>query len=1217
MANLDSDNYEQWLEAISPYWVDKYNEFKRIKGYGATLDTAIERAITSANTGRLTECDPSALDSHGNNRALSRASIDTDNTYRQYLIEAWDLYKLAGTDPGILRALTRLGITNARVVDWQTLMQRGVKVAFDGGYHIIPGANANGGVRYVSIHREFCQVAHLQGPIFNIDIIENTPGGPVSFLISLAIDIAGNIITTAKDIVNEWYRLDILNRYGVGADFTGDGTGLAAGGGIQLTLPLWTYFYIEIDEPNPFLPPNKWDDTIFDQPFKYVPPPNNITENLRAGDTVSPDQAIIAGDNGTILIYSNGKWIQDNTLALGDHLFAVSLHKKASGWICGSSGAVIKYTNGVLSSATPATAETLYGVVSLSDSNAWAVGANGTILHWDGTNWNNETSPVTDDLFCIHAVSSSDIWAAGKDGTIIHLDNGNWVTEASPITEDIYGIHGTGPSKIYAVGEDGKIILWDGLSWANVSSPTTTTLTSIKMFSAYNGIAVGEDASLIRFDGSNWFTANHQVPTNVHFNCVFGALINDIWICGHGGLIIHQVLDSFIPEDTPLVPALNAIWVSANNDVWAGGNNGKLLHYNGNTWSTTETGLVPTQITDVHWFDQGEAILVGTQGKIYRYRSNAQPQLQVEESPTKANLYSVCAISATNAWAVGANGTLLNWNGTKWIEYQSITSKTLYSVYADSANNVWAVGDAGTIIYFDGSMWSIQSSPTANALYDVQGAVGGAAITAVGKGGVIIVWDAINKTWVSQNSGTILDLYSVTVISQTGSAWAVGKSGLIIRRPSFNAAWVNYNAFTANTLNKIRHTYAVGETTARICTVGDGGISYFALHNANGNPPNSFTQINTPTTSNLRCVSLAANTPFLSPTYGLSGGDDGEILLYQSNVNINNWVYFSTAAKAKQIKCFWGSSSANIWAGCEGSVMLYYKNGKWKQVDVPDSGLAMMTSDSIEAIWGFRDSDIWAVGNNGRLLHYDGVVWNKISSPTQNNLKALWGSGPVNVWAAGAAGTLIHYDGTSWSVVNGPSNHTIYSMRGFTSNDIWAVGGNNTGSVIWHYNGNAWSTVTSPTNDPTVIFTCIYGTAPNEMWIISSEGIYKFNGTVFTKMPLKNYTTFTSIGGYAEFMWVVGFDPLAPNNFNGRIMKLFPDRFSNTWDGGGTWDLTEKIPGTLSDIIGAIRKWKLGTSSCRFLRINIQGTWVTVPVGELWETDALGHYITKDYLYDY
>ena len=89
-------------------------------------------------------------------------------------------------------------------------------------------------------------------------------------------------------------------------------------------------------------------------------------------------------------------------------------------------------------------------------------------------------------------------------------------------------------------------------------------------------------------------------------------------------------------------------------------------------------------------------------------------------------MYSVTALSARNAWAVGTGGMIgsgsiypntvvLRWNGSTWKRVPSPTSKLnggqLLGVAAISAKNAWAVGnnfndEAQTVIlHWTGAAW--------------------------------------------------------------------------------------------------------------------------------------------------------------------------------------------------------------------------------------------------------------------------------------------------------------------------------------------------------------------------------------------------------------------------------------------------------------------------------------------------------------------------------
>jgi hypothetical protein len=72
-----------------------------------------------------------------------------------------------------------------------------------------------------------------------------------------------------------------------------------------------------------------------------------------------------------------------------------------------------------------------------------------------------------------------------------------------------------------------------------------------------------------------------------------------------------------------------------------------------------------------------------------------------ETSPVSGvNLEAVWGSAETNMYAVGANGTILFWNGTSWSAVTSQTTNTLRAVWGTGSNNIYAVGDSGTILHY-------------------------------------------------------------------------------------------------------------------------------------------------------------------------------------------------------------------------------------------------------------------------------------------------------------------------------------------------------------------------------------------------------------------------------------------------------------------------------------------------------------------------------------
>jgi hypothetical protein len=163
-------------------------------------------------------------------------------------------------------------------------------------------------------------------------------------------------------------------------------------------------------------------------------------------------------------------------------------------------------------------------------------------------------------------------------------------------------------------------------------------------------------------------------------------------------------------------------------------------------------------------------------------------------------LYGVAAVSASNAWAVGAYtdqfkdyALIQHWDGSAWNIVTSpdkpALSISLRAVCANSARDLWAVGRftkngknfQPLILHGDGSSWTVVPVPGQGELYGVSG-VGANDVWAVGwKTGyglgkpLILHWDG--KGWsavpnpVFQN---ITELNAVAAVT-TSDVWAAGR----------------------------------------------------------------------------------------------------------------------------------------------------------------------------------------------------------------------------------------------------------------------------------------------------------------------------------------------------------------------------------------------------------------------------------------------------------
>lgn len=255
---------------------------------------------------------------------------------------------------------------------------------------------------------------------------------------------------------------------------------------------------------------------------------------------------------------------------------------------------------------------------------------------------------------------------------------------------------------------------------------------------------------------------------------------------------------------------------------------------------------------------------------------NAQTWGTVSPQPTTQVIWDVNAFNATNAWAVGNSGTVLQWNGTAWTanaipgvtsqrfavwaidvnnvyvggvttnsqlhrfngtSWENLLTPTnwfgsgsIRSIWGTAANNVWVAGSSGRIFHWNGSTWTARNAGI-NANFSPSRIWGtnAANIWAVGatggtNTGVIYKWNGVD-TWVEQLSGvpTVKGIWG----SSATNMWAVGGTGGSNPGQIYRLSGSTWTEQTTTTYT-LNHIY--GSNSSNIWAVGNSG----AIHYYNG-----------------------------------------------------------------------------------------------------------------------------------------------------------------------------------------------------------------------------------------------------------------------------------------------------------------------------------------------------------------------------------------------
>lgn len=110
--------YEEYHLALHPPPLRRpYGELWA-RAHGAFQDNHEEAAKQAVKARFVEVCPPDALEYHASERSLERMPADTEAEWRARLLNAWELWKWAGTKKGVIDAVKLTGLENVEIKEY-------------------------------------------------------------------------------------------------------------------------------------------------------------------------------------------------------------------------------------------------------------------------------------------------------------------------------------------------------------------------------------------------------------------------------------------------------------------------------------------------------------------------------------------------------------------------------------------------------------------------------------------------------------------------------------------------------------------------------------------------------------------------------------------------------------------------------------------------------------------------------------------------------------------------------------------------------------------------------------------------------------------------------------------------------------------------------------------------------------------------------------------
>lgn len=290
-------------------------------------------------------------------------------------------------------------------------------------------------------------------------------------------------------------------------------------------------------------------------------------------------------------------------------------------------------------------------------------------------------------------------------------DPGGWKTVLQEGAPTLRAVTVTAKDRIYASGENGSIVTYDGASITDTSTDAGTAERPPTLY----GVAVEDDGTLTvagdlglvlsRSSGvSGWRRERTDVTERLLMLMRAGP--TSVFSAGDAGRVIRKTQGeeawSAVELNAPSHSKITAGWADDDGSIVFTTDTGVVVERVQDQWVSqtvvTDTSSTPLPLFGV-WSPAGgsELIAVGLSGRIYR--REGRTAWRSDPTPVTQDLYGIFGTSRDRVFAVGAHGTILRFDGTRWTGVPSGTSNDLFSIHGlDDGSLTVAVGRRGTMV---------------------------------------------------------------------------------------------------------------------------------------------------------------------------------------------------------------------------------------------------------------------------------------------------------------------------------------------------------------------------------------------------------------------------------------------------------------------------------------------------------------------------------------
>lgn len=181
------------------------------------------------------------------------------------------------------------------------------------------------------------------------------------------------------------------------------------------------------------------------------------------------------------------------------------------------------------------------------------------------------------------------------------------------------------------------------------------------------------------------------------------------------------------------------------------------------------------------------------------------------------------------------------------------------------------------------------------------------------------------------------------------------------------------------------------------------------------------------------------------------------------------------------------------------------------------------------SVSGRSPTDVWAVGalldDEALVLHYDGRAWKRVRVGARADLWWVHIFDDGTLYMAGDRGTILKGDGETFTQLQTPdTTSTLYGIWGTAPDAMWAVGTDGKNGIVWRSRDDAFEPAEFDASllEKKTLFK-VWGRQSDEVWMVGDQGaILHFNGDELTPMSSDNHVPLITVNGTDQVVYAVG-----------------------------------------------------------------------------------------------